>query len=71
MLNSIRAGVRYLEVVRYLEGPLWEAPLYIGTHLELLSHHMTISQLKYQTSVDNKYALNTRNWFEQLRIGCF
>ena len=35
MLNSIRATrvAGYLEVVRYLEGPLWEAQLYIYIYI--------------------------------------
>ena len=38
---SIRAiaRVRYREVVRSWEGPLWEAPLYIGSHIHAVSNY--------------------------------
>ena len=40
MLNYIRAtrNVSYLKAVRYSEGPLWEAPLYINPQ-NLFCHH--------------------------------
>ena len=42
IVNLIRAiaSVRYREVVRWWEGPLWEVPLYI------LNRHINFSQSK-------------------------